>query len=244
MQGNIEYLKDKWQMNYLGIAIDQDIVQPFLEQLEVVLSDRFSKFSEQQKKRDLGTYHITVINSTEYTNLMDSFGIDKFINSLDHLFDKKLQFTLIGLGKAQKENNSEYFIIVKSDHLNEVRRMYGLAPKDFCITLGFYPHEVHGVRKNILVPLKDPFLKLLSDNYYNHNQSFEFLRDLEFFDADPDGEIEAIKIEDTLATFRVEQNYFSVSLINNDLKISAKWQESKNKPKLSDTIISRKLKNI
>jgi len=57
-------------------------------------------------------------------------------------------------------------------------------------------------------------------------------------------EIEVIKIEPNFATFRVETNYFTVSLLGDKLGISAKWQETKNKPKLSDTIISRKLKNI
>lgn len=244
MKGYLEYLKDVYNTNYLGIKIDGGIVEPFLNELKKQIGEQHELFVNNQKKRDLGSYHITVINNSEYNNLLKSKGIDKVVNSLESFFDKHLDFTLSGIGKAQKGNNKEYFIIVKSEDLLEIRKYYGLAEKDFIITLGFYPAEVHGVRKNILLPLRDPFLKLLSANYYNHNQSFDFLKDFEFFDYDKTKEIEVIKIEDSRATFRVEQNYFSVSLLGDNLGISAKWQDTIKKPILSDTIITRKLKNI
>ena len=244
MKAYLQYLKDIYTTNYLGIKIDTGVVEPFLSQMKEHLDDKYDIFVSSQKKRDLGAYHITVINSSEYNSLLKNKGIDKTVNSLESFFDKELDFTLLGLGSAQKGINVEYFIIIRSDNLNEIRKYYGLADKDFIITLGFYPNEVHGVRKNILVPLRDPFLKLLSKNYYNNNQSFDFLKDFEFFDFDTEKEIEAIQIEDSKATFRVEQNYFTVSLIGGNLRISAKWQETIKKPMLSDTLISRKLKNI
>lgn len=243
MQSNLRYLKDVLSMNYIGISIQIETVMPYLDQLKEILADKFEAYVGNQKNRDLGSYHINVITSSEYNSLSEK-GVDKFINSLESFFDKPINLTLLGLGKAQQGNSVEFFVIVKSDDLQSIRNFYKLPEKDFCITLGFYPREVFGVRKNILVPLKDPFLKLLSQNYYNHNQSFEFLREFPFFEGDPNKDIEVIKLEDTFGTFRVEQNYFNVSLLGDALGISAKWQETKNKPILSDTIVSRKLKNI
>lgn len=244
MKAYLTYLKDLWTTNYVGIKIDSGIVETFLNQLKGELGDKYDMYVSAQKKRDIGSYHITVISTSEYNELLKNKGIDKTINSLEHFFDKELNFTLTALGTAQKLDNKEYFVIVKSEELQEVRRYYGLPEKDFIITLGFYPSEVHGVRKNIVVPLKDPFLKLLSSEYYNHNQSFEFLRDFEFFDYDENKEIEVVEIGETRATFRVEQNYFTVSMVGDGLRISAKWQETIKKPILSDTLIARKLKKI
>jgi hypothetical protein len=244
MKANIRFLKDNIGQNYLGITIYEDSIVTFLEHLKDLVGDNYDKLTQNQKKRDLGSYHITVINTTEYNSLLSKFGADRVTQRLESILDKQLDITLLGLGKAQKDPNIEYFVVVKSEMLQEVRRIFGLKPKDFVVTIGFNPGEVFGVPKNSLVDIKDPFIKLLSQNFYNFDQSFDFLKELDYFDFDKEKEIEVIKIEPNFATFRVETNYFTVSLLGDKLGISAKWQETKNKPKLSDTIISRKLKNI
>jgi hypothetical protein len=244
MKANLKYLKDNLGQNFIGLTVYQDSLVTYLKHLEEVLGDKFEQYTKNQKKRDLGSYHINVISASEYNELTKKFGADKIVNTLESILDKEIDFTMIGLGKAQAYNNLEYFVVVKSEMLSEVRRIFGLKEKDFTVLLGFYPGEVFGVRKNILVPQVDPFLKLLSQNYYNSNNSFDFLKELEFFEYDHTKQIDVIKIEESFATFRIEQDYFTVSLIGDKLSISAKWQETKNKPRLSDTIISRKLKNI
>ncbi len=244
MKANIRFLKNNLGENYLGLVVYSDSLVTFLEHMKDLLGDNFDKYIQNQKKRDMGSYHITVINTTEYNSLLSKYGPDKVTDRLESILDKEIDFTLLGLGKAQKDPNMEYFVVVKSEMLDEVRRIFGLNNKDFVVTLGFYPREVHGVRKNILIELKDPFIKLLSQNFYNSDKSFDFIKDFEFFDYDKEKEIEVIKIESNFATFRVETNYFTISMLGDKLGISAKWQETKNKPRLSDTIISRKLKNI
>ena len=57
-------------------------------------------------------------------------------------------------------------------------------------------------------------------------------------------EVEVVKIENEYATFRIgKDKYYSVSLIGNDLMVSAKWNDSKNLPIIPNTIIYRKMNN-
>jgi hypothetical protein len=244
MKAQLVYLKDSYQMNFIAIKISDETVSTYLNQMKEQVGELFEILTQNQKKKSLNNYYVNVITSTEYNELLKMKGIDKVVNTMHEFFEKILDVTLLGLGKAVNKQNEEYFVVVKSDNLNQIRDFWGLKKKDFTITLGFYPAEVHGVRKNEVMPLRDPFINLLSKSYYDSDKSFNFLKNLEFFDYDSEKQIDAIKIEDTYATFRVEQNYFTVSLIGDNLRISAKWNETLNKPKLSDTIISRKLKNF
>ena len=101
-----------------------------------------------------------------------------------------------------------------------------------------------GVRKNTVLKLQDPFLKLLKNEYYKNNESFNFVKKLQNFDGDVNDEVEVVKIENEYATFRIgKDKYYSVSLIGNDLMVSAKWIDSKNLPIIPNTIIYRKMNN-
>ena len=180
----------------------------------------------------------------EYNKLCKDIGIDKFINSLEHLFDLEFAINLIGLGTAEKNGNRAYFVVVKSEELQEVRKKYGLPEQDFHITLAMKWKDVFGVRKNQVLPDIDPFLKTLSNEFYQGNESFDFIKDLQNFDGDQDDRVDPVKIEDTYATFRVGDNrYYTVSLIGGNLMVSAKWEDNQDIPIMSNTLIYRKLKN-
>jgi hypothetical protein len=245
MKVKIEYLKDRVGNNYIGVNIYSDAVYKYLEQLKGLLGDEYETYVTNQQNRDHGKHHITVINLIEYTERVKTIGMDKFINSLEKQFHNDFDVTLMGLGTAEKNGNRTYFIVVKSDDLNELRKVIGLGEYDFHITLGFKWKDVFGVRKNVVMELKEPFLKLLKQEYYKNNENFNFVKSLQNFDGDVNSEVEPIKIEDTYATFRIgEYKYFTVSLIKDSLMITAKWQDQKSIPILSNTIIYRKIKNI
>lgn len=242
----LEYLKDTVGNNYIGVNIYVDMVQQYLERLKNIIGDEYDIYIKNQQNRDHGHYHITVVNVMEYNKLSSEIGMDKFINSLESAFDFEFDdVKFLGIGTAEKGGNRTYFIVVKSDKLQEVRNKYGLPEQDFHVTIGFKWKDVFGVRKNEVLKENEPFLKLLRDLYYKSHETFEFVKEVDNFDGDPERDIEPIEMKDTLATFRNGDNdYFSVSLIDNSLRIVAKWQDTQKRPILSNTLISKKFKDI
>jgi len=242
----LEYLKDTVGNNYIGVNIYVDFVQSYLERLKNIIGDEYDVYIKNQQNRDHGHYHITVINVMEYNKLSKDLGMDKFINSLEPAFDFEfddLQF--LGIGSAEKAGNKSYFIVVRSEKLQEVRNKYGLPEQDFHVTLGFNWKDVFGVRKNEVIKENEPFFKLLRDLYYKNHETFEFVKEVENFDGDPEKDIEPIEIRDTTATFRNGDNdYFSISLIGDSLRVVAQWQDTQKRPILSNTLISKKFKDI
>jgi hypothetical protein len=91
----------------------------------------------------------------------------------------------------------------------------------------------------------DNFLKKLKSGYLNEGMSFEFIKGLLNFDLDFFKLIEPIQINETNAIFRCgEVDYIQVSLVNDRLTITGKWQDTKKLPILATTIVERKLKEI
>ena len=83
----VDYVKDSIGNNYLGIKIQNNIIDRFLEDLKEFLSeDEYKIFTDNQKKRDNGSYHITVINVMEMNKLSNNMGMDKFVSSLQAVF--------------------------------------------------------------------------------------------------------------------------------------------------------------
>jgi hypothetical protein len=246
MKHFLTYLKDTLGSNYIGIKIQETQVTPFLNQLKEILGDQFDKFRDNQVKRDGGGFHITVLNVGEYNLLSKEKGIDKFINSIDSIMRVDIDdVKLMGLGKTQKNENCSYFVVVKSEILNEVRIKYDLEPKDFHITLGFDPKDVHGVRKNELLKLSEPFIQKLKKEYFKEGETFEFVKGIKNFDLDFYKQIEPIKINDTTATFRCgDSDYITISLVDNQFLITSKWQDEQRLPILSDVLVNKKFKEI
>lgn len=242
----LDYIKDITGNNYIGINIYVDRVNPYLNRLKNILGDDFETYVRNQQNRDRGHYHITVINVMDFNRLSKEIGLDRFIKSLEHDFNQDFDdVKFMGIGTAEKAGNRTYFIVVKSEQLQEIRKKYNLPEQDFHITLGFKWKDVFGVRKNEVIKENDPFLKLLSNLYYNHHENFEFIKEIENFDYDISEDIIPVEIKDTNATFRIDNKYFTVSLMDDgNLRIVAKWQDDKKLPIISNTIISKKFKDI
>lgn len=243
MKVKLEYLKDTIGNNYIGVNIYYNIVLPYLNQLEEVLEEDYKTYITNQQNRDRGKHHVTVINVGDFNRISKEIGMDKMTNLLEKYFDEEYDISLLGIGKAEKNENKTYFVVVKSDELQEIRKSFGLPEHDFHITLGFKWKDVFGVRKNEVMKVEEPFLKLLKKAFYKDNESFNFVKELTHFDGDPQDDVEPISIENTSAIFRVgEDKYYQISLIDKQLFITGKWEDNQKKPILSNTIVYRKLK--
>ena len=113
----LNYLKDAVGNNYLGINISNEIAQPFLNELkEIIGEEDFKIYTDNQKKRDHGHYHITVINVMDYNKLTKEEGVDKFVNSLEPIFKYEIDdLKMMGIGTATKNENRAYFIVCECD---------------------------------------------------------------------------------------------------------------------------------
>lgn len=242
----LEILKDTLGSNYIGINFDKQEILPFINQLQEILGESFDEYSNLQQKRDNGKYHMTFISVMEFNEKSKEVGLDKFMNQLNHLM--KVDFDDIrkpGIGTVEKSGNKSYFIVLNSNLLNEARQSLGLDEKDFHITIGFKWKDVHGVRKNEVMKPHNSFLNKLSASYQKEGDSFEFIKGFENFDYDFFKLIEPIQINETNAIFRCGDNdYFQVSLVDDKLYITGKWQDTNKLPILAQTLVDRKLKQI
>jgi len=141
-------LTDVSGLVYVGGIVEQNKIQPYLTQMQAELGDKFSTFRGAQIKRDHGKFHITLVNPFELKKLND--------NALHHLLNntQPISFKIKGLGKVENKDGAAYFIVAQSFHAQDLREKLGLNAKDFHITLGFYPKDIHGVAKDETMLIK------------------------------------------------------------------------------------------
>lgn len=241
MTKRLEYIKDSIGQNYIGIKVYYNEVLPFLDELKEILGEDYDEYVSLQSQRDKGKHHITVINVMDTQKLIKDMGMDKFSKIADNLFDYEIDdLKFLGIGTAQRNENKSYFIVVDSDKLDAVRKRFDLPDHDFHVTLGFKYKDVFGVRKNQVMPKKQKFIKLLSQNFYN-SQNFDFIKDISNYPLNKSEDIFPMEITDTLITFRNDSGkYFSIGLIDDIFRVTAIWDGEK-KPYLADTLVKRKL---
>ena len=153
MTYKLTYLKDAVGNNYVGINIPNEVVEPHLEKLKEILGEEdFEIFTNNQKTRDQGHYHITVINVMDCNRLSKEMGIANFVKSVELAFEYPVEdLEMLGVGEASKNGNTAYFIVCSSDSLDAVRTRFNLTKQDFHITLGFNAKDVFGVPKNVVI---------------------------------------------------------------------------------------------
>ena len=149
----LTYIRDSLGQNYIGLKIEQNEVQPYLDELKGILGDEeHVLYTDLQQERDNGEYHITVINVAEYHRVAKMIGMREFVQSLELVLKYEIDdLDLLGLGKAESKGNTAYFIVSESDKLDAIRTRFELPKRDFHITLGFYTKDIFGVPKNILL---------------------------------------------------------------------------------------------
>lgn len=242
----ITYVKDVIGNNYLGIKFDKGTIEPFLNQLkEIIGEDDFENFTQNQQRRDGGSYHMTVINVMDYNKLAKENGIDKFVSSLDSVFKYEIDdLRLMGVGTAERNGNRAYFVVAQSDKLEAVRSRYGLREHDFHITLGFNHKDVFGVRKNEVMKKEGKFLKLLKQEFYK-SDNWNFVRRIENFQLDPKSEIIPVSINDSYLKVKCDGYYMDVTYMEDGEKfwIVTRYPIEEELPRMSETEIAKKLKN-
>ena len=246
MRHYLEILKDREGNNYLGMRFSPEEVQPFINQMQDLLGEQFQEYLDYKNKQDQIGFVLKLLTVSEFNNCSLTMGFDKFTNFLNHLCKVEIDdLKLIGLGSAEKLDNKCFFVIVKSELLNETLVGLGSNEKDLHITLGFKYKDVLGVKKDELIKSKDSFLKKLKLSYTKEGDSFEFIKGLPSFDLNFFKQIEPIKINETSAIFRCGDNdYLQISLVDDRITITGKWQETDKLPILSNTLIERKFKQI
>jgi hypothetical protein len=242
----LQILKDSLGNNYMGIPFDREKLTPFLDQLKEILGESFEEYTNLQQARDNGHYHLTFMSVMEFNKVSKEIGFDKFTKQIQHLqrvpFD---DIKLKGIGMVEKSGNKSYFIVCDSNLLDQARSDFDLEPKDFHITLGFKWKDIHGVRKNELYKKNDDFLSKLKYQYQKNGESFDFIKGFSNFDLDFFKLIEPIQINETNAIFRCgDYDYIQVSIVDDSLTITGKWQETNKLPILSNTLIERKFKQL
>ena len=241
----INYLKDTLGNNYLGLDIPKHVVEPFLNELKDILGeDDYVTFTENQIKRDGGHYHITVINVMDYNRLSKQMGIDKFVNSLDPIFKYPIDdVRLLGVGRAQKNENTAFFVVCNSEKLDAVRTRFELSNHDFHTTLAFLYKDVFGVPKNEIFKKESKFIQLLRSEFYK-NDNWSFVKRIKNFDLDPKAEIIPVKLTDTTLKVKCEGFYLDIGYSEDGecLRIYTKYSVEEDLPRLSETEISRILK--
>lgn len=238
------YIKDIAGSNYLGVNVYRDTVNAFMDDLRYYTEDQFDAYVSNQQNRDRGHYHITVMSVMEFNSVSNSIGIGNFVEDLESIFNYDFDdVKLMGLGCAERSTNKAYFIVVQSEKLQLFREKYNLPRKDFHITVGFLHKDVHGVPKNQVLPPINLFKNILSNKYFINNETFDFIKDIDNYDGDENATIEPIKLLDSYIVLRISNNsYISVSLVDNQLYITAKWQDTNKLPIISNTLLSKKLK--
>lgn len=241
----VTHLRDVIGNNYLGLDIPVSVVQPHLNELRDILGeDDYVKFTENQIKRDGGHYHITVINVADYNRLSKHMGIDKFVNSLDPILKYPIDdLKLLGVGRAQKNENTAFFIVCDSAKLEAIRNRYDLQKQDFHVTLGFNFRDVFGVPKNELFKKEGKFIQLLRTEFYK-KENWNFIKEISNYDLDPKVEIIPVKLTDTYLKVKCEGYYLDIGYQEDGdcLRIYTKYSIDEDLPRLSETEISRILK--
>ena len=238
-------MKDTLGNNYLGLDIPKHVVEPFLNELKDILGeDDYVTFTENQIKRDGGHYHITLINTMEFNRLSKQMGIDKFVNSLDPIFKYPIDdVRLLGVGRAQKNENTAFFVVCNSEKLDAVRTRFELSNHDFHTTLAFLYKDVFGVPKNEIFKKESKFIQLLRSEFYK-NDNWSFVKRIKNFDLDPKAEIIPVKLTDTTLKVKCEGFYLDIGYSEDGecLRIYTKYSVEEDLPRLSETEISRILK--
>lgn len=241
----ITHLKDVLGNNYLGLDIPVSVVQPHLNELrDILCEDDYVKFTKNQIKRDGGHYHITVINVADYNRLSKHMGIDKFVNSLDPILKYPIDdLKLLGVGRAQKNENTSFFIVCDSAKLEAIRNRYELQKQDFHVTLGFNFRDVFGVPKNELFKKEGKFIQLLRTEFYK-KENWNFIKEISNYELDPKAEIIPVKLTDTYLKVKCEGYYLDIGYQEDGdcLRIYTKYSVDEDLPRLSETEISRILK--
>lgn len=126
------------------------------ENFDLLISNRIARDGEE--------CHITILNSKDISEIIKSRLEEKKAANpastrkeleesikTDILKESNEQFSpsfnSLGLGRAEKDGSVCYYVIVNFPSGNDIRAIFGKGEKDFHITVGFDPKDIHDVGK-------------------------------------------------------------------------------------------------
>lgn len=120
---------------YFGCHVDKASVAPHLEAFRAEVGPERAAIMEDLKaQRDRGyVYHLTVVTPPEMKQA--KVGLTPF--------PAQAIISYEGVGRAVDGPNEAWFVVCGSPLLDRWREENSLPPKDFHITLGFEPKDVH-----------------------------------------------------------------------------------------------------
>jgi len=143
----VEILKDREGLVYLGCSVNAEKILPYLKHLNrVVGSEKYLRLREHQARRDLQSFHITLVNPFELKEIDQEKALDA----------TPCEFQWLGLGRVRKAPAESYFVVLESSLAQGYRASLGLKRKDFHVTVGFEPSDIYGVNKGRSTLLPEP----------------------------------------------------------------------------------------
>lgn len=206
------YLKNEKGENFLGLRIDESEIKIWLDKLKDFIGTvDFDIFTQNQKIRDNSKYYLTIISPSDYSECIENFGMDNFLNELDkRVFQFEVDdLEFRGIGTCTDGPNRSFFVVCKSDGISAIRTRFELPEIDLHITLGFDKKDVIGVRKNQLLKKGPKFLKLLEMEYYK-NENWDFIKKIGNYTLDKTLELQPVELTDTTLTLKCGSHYIQI----------------------------------
>ncbi len=133
-----EILKDREGLVYLGCSVSAEKILPYLKRLNgVVGAEKYLRLRAHQARRDLQSFHVTLVNPFELKEIDREKALDA----------APCEFEWLGLGSVKKASAESYFVVLESSLAQNYRATLGLKTKDFHVTVGFEPSDIYGVNK-------------------------------------------------------------------------------------------------
>lgn len=226
----VGYIKDVLNNNYLGLKFNYGFMKPFLTELYQIVADndKYETLIGNQQRRDKKedySHHATIINVMEFNKLAEKYGssLQQRLDAVFSLDISDLKFK--GIGKAEKNSNEAYFVILESPTLDEIRTSFGLEPKDFHITIGFDKKDVFGVRKNQVLEYDtkiERLYKLNMEKYGSHKWIFDIENFSEELKNVPEDKIKLVEVGKNNIQYIVGNIQITITLIDDKLRVVTK----------------------
>jgi len=165
IDSNVELLKGTVTVTSADLSNAQQQGEVTLNQIDPLDAERLIN---NRINRDGPTSHMTLIGPKELRDLVaskfKSMTEEEKQGQLRKIVEKNIEQQILstinsmfladwkveGLGKAEKEDNVAYFMVVSWKTGNLIREQLGLPPRDFHVTVGFGDAgDIHGVNKGV-----------------------------------------------------------------------------------------------
>jgi len=141
-------LKNRAKRDYLACQISSSTIARYTPYFREVVGDnkKFELLRNHRSARDGQDHHMTIFSAEEFAQIStDELEEVKSFMSISWI-------SVLGIGRAASENKIDnfesFFLVCESRKLNEMRKRLGFSKRDFHITLGFLPEDLHNVSKS------------------------------------------------------------------------------------------------